>query len=45
MLGVAEARAKLLAAVAALEPQLSEEEAEALALAEAIEQERRLLDD
>lgn len=45
VLGVAEARAKLLAAVAALEPQLSEEEAEALALAEAIEQERRLLDD
>lgn len=47
-LGVAEARAKLLAAVAALEPsepQLSEEEAEALALAEAIENERRLLDD
>ncbi|MFJ2384910.1 SMC-Scp complex subunit ScpB [Pseudomonas protegens] len=48
VLGVAEARAKLLAAVAALEPatpQLSEEEAEALALAEAIENERRLLDD
>ena len=47
-LGVAEARAKLLAAVAALEPSapdLSEEEAEALALAEAIENERRLLDD
>ncbi|MDP9533558.1 SMC-Scp complex subunit ScpB [Pseudomonas protegens] len=48
VLGVAEARAKLLAAVAALEPSapdLSEEEAEALALAEAIENERRLLDD
>lgn len=45
VLGVAEARAKLLAAVAALEPQLSEEEAEARALAEAIEQERRLLED
>ncbi|WP_047302626.1 SMC-Scp complex subunit ScpB [Pseudomonas fluorescens] len=48
VLGVAEARAKLLAAVAALEPsapELSEEEAEALALAEAIENERRLLDD
>lgn len=48
VLGVAEARAKLLAAVAALEPSapdLSEEEAEALALAEAIENERRLLND
>ncbi|WEK11262.1 MAG: SMC-Scp complex subunit ScpB [Candidatus Pseudomonas colombiensis] len=45
VLGVAEARAKLLAAVAALEPELSEEEAEALALAEAIENERRLFDD
>ncbi|MGC5700218.1 SMC-Scp complex subunit ScpB [Pseudomonas sp. NFXW11] len=48
LLGVAEARAKLLAAVAALEPatpELSEEEAEALALAEAIENERRLQDD
>ncbi len=45
VLGVAEARTKLLAAVAALEPQLSEEEAEALALAEAIEQERRLQED
>ncbi|NBF01496.1 SMC-Scp complex subunit ScpB [Pseudomonas sp. Fl5BN2] len=48
VLGVAEARARLLAAVAALEPaaaELSEEEAEALALAEAIESERRLLDD
>lgn len=48
VLGVAEARARLLAAVAALEPpapELSEEEAEALALAEAIENERRLLDD
>ncbi|MBK5539774.1 SMC-Scp complex subunit ScpB [Pseudomonas sp. TH05] len=48
VLGVAEARAKLLAAVAALEPlapSLSDEEAEALALAEAIENERRLLED
>ncbi|AZD47026.1 SMC-Scp complex subunit ScpB [Pseudomonas chlororaphis] len=48
VLGVAEARAKLLAAVAALEPpapELSDEEAEALALAEAIENERRLLED
>jgi len=44
VLGVAEAREKLLAAVAALEqpePELSEEEAEAHALAEAIEAERR----
>lgn len=44
ILGVAEAREKLLAAVAALEqpePELSEEEAEARALAEAIEAERR----
>ncbi|MGE7956777.1 SMC-Scp complex subunit ScpB [Pseudomonas sp. NPDC089530] len=44
VLRVAEARAKLLAAVAALEPpapELSDEEAEALALAEAIENERR----
>ncbi|MGH8385144.1 MAG: SMC-Scp complex subunit ScpB [Pseudomonas sp.] len=44
ILGVAEAREKLLAAVAALEqpkPELSDEEAEALALAEAIEAERR----
>lgn len=44
VLGVAEAREKLLAAVAALEqpePDLSEEEAEARALAEAIEAERR----
>ncbi|MFW0754322.1 SMC-Scp complex subunit ScpB [Pseudomonas sp. H11T01] len=48
LIGVAEARAKLLAAVAALEqttPALSDEEAEALALAEAIENERRLLED
>ena len=45
VLGVAEARAKLLAAVAALEPELSEEEAEALALAEAIENERHQFDD
>jgi len=48
ILGVAEAREKLLAAVAALEPhepELSEEEAEAQALAEAIENERRQLDD
>ncbi|MDB6444217.1 MAG: SMC-Scp complex subunit ScpB [Mesorhizobium sp.] len=50
ILGVAEAREKLLAAVAALEPrepepELSEEEAEARALAEAIENERRQLDD
>ncbi|WP_347929308.1 SMC-Scp complex subunit ScpB [Pseudomonas helvetica] len=48
ILGVAEAREKLLAAVAALEqskpepePELSDEEAEAQALAEAIENERR----
>ncbi|WP_282387194.1 MULTISPECIES: SMC-Scp complex subunit ScpB [unclassified Pseudomonas] len=44
VLGVAEAREKLLAAVAALEqpePDLSEEEAEARALTEAIEAERR----
>ncbi|MGE8069201.1 SMC-Scp complex subunit ScpB, partial [Pseudomonas sp. NPDC089569] len=48
ILGVAEAREKLLAAVAALEPpqpELSDEEAEALALAEAIEAERRELED
>lgn len=48
VLGVAEAREKLLAAVAALEqpkPELSDEEAEALALAEAIEAERREFDD
>jgi segregation and condensation protein B len=48
VLGVAEARARLLAAVAALEPpapSLSDEEAEALALAEAIENERRALED
>ncbi|MGE8097985.1 SMC-Scp complex subunit ScpB [Pseudomonas fluorescens] len=50
VLGVAEAREKLLAAVAALEqpkpePELSEEEAEAQALAEAIENERRQFDD
>ena len=50
MLGVAEAREKLLAAVAALEqhkpePELSDEEAEARALAEAIEAERRELED
>ncbi|RAI72707.1 SMC-Scp complex subunit ScpB [Pseudomonas fluorescens] len=50
ILGVAEAREKLLAAVAALEqpkpePELSDEEAEALALAEAIEAERRQFDD
>ncbi|EXF93902.1 segregation and condensation protein B [Pseudomonas fluorescens HK44] len=50
ILGVAEAREKLLAAVAALEqpkpkPELSEEEAEAQALAEAIENERRSLED
>lgn len=46
----ARARAQLLAAVAALDaaakgPELSDEEAEAQALAEAIENERRLLDD
>ncbi|WP_434768129.1 SMC-Scp complex subunit ScpB [Pseudomonas triticicola] len=48
ILGVAEAREKLLAAVAALEqpePELSEEEAEARALAEAIEAERREFDE
>jgi segregation and condensation protein B len=50
ILGVAEAREKLLAAVASLEqpkpePQLSDEEAEALALAEAIEAERREFED
>lgn len=50
ILGVAEAREKLLAAVAALEqpkpaPELSDEEAEAQALAEAIENERRSLED
>ncbi|MNT69661.1 hypothetical protein D3C72_2079930 [compost metagenome] len=50
VLGVAQAREQLLAAVAALEkpapePELSDEEAEALALAEAIEAERRALDD
>jgi segregation and condensation protein B len=43
---VAAAREKLLAAVAALEqPELSEEEAEARALAEAIENERREFED
>ncbi|XKU43526.1 SMC-Scp complex subunit ScpB [Pseudomonas [fluorescens] ATCC 17400] len=46
ILGVAAAREKLLAAVAALEqPELSEEEAEARALAEAIENERREFED
>jgi len=52
LLGVAEAREKLLAAVARLEqpapepePALSEEEAEARALAEAIEAERREFED
>ncbi|KAF1009990.1 MAG: Segregation and condensation protein B [Pseudomonas fluorescens] len=46
ILGVAEAREKLLAAVAALEEtELSEEEAEARALAEAIENERREYED
>ena len=46
ILGVAEAREKLLAAVAALEqPSLSDEEDEARALAEAIENERRQLED
>ena len=50
VLGVAEAREKLLAAVAALEqhkpePELCDEEAEARALAEAIEAERREFDD
>ena len=48
ILGVAQAREKLLAAVAALqppEPELSDEEAEARALAEAIENERHQFDD
>lgn len=50
VLGVTEAREKLLAAVAALEqpkpePEMSEEEAEARALAEAIEAERRQFED
>ena len=52
ILGVAEAREKLLAAVAALEQpalepesELSQEEAEARALAEAIEAERREFED
>ncbi|EJM16560.1 segregation and condensation protein B [Pseudomonas sp. GM18] len=50
VLGVAEAREKLLAAVAALEqskpePELTDEEAEAQALAEAIEAERRQFED
>ena len=48
ILGVAEARERLLAAVAALEPpepELSEEEAEARALAEAIEAERGEFED
>jgi segregation and condensation protein B len=50
ILGVAEAREKLLSAVAALEqpkpePELTDEEAEAKALAEAIENERRQFDD
>ena len=46
ILGVAEAREKLLAAVAALEqPPLSDEEDEARALAEAIEAERRQFKD
>ena len=50
VLGVAEAREKLLAAVAALEqpkpePELTDEEAEARALAEAIEAERRQFED
>ncbi len=50
VLGVAEAREKLLAAVAALqpsapEPELTDEEAEARALAEAIEAERREFED
>ncbi|VVO40214.1 SMC-Scp complex subunit ScpB [Pseudomonas fluorescens] len=48
LIGVAEAREKLLAAVAALDqhkPQLSDEEAEAQALAEAIENERRMSED
>ncbi|MGZ0718730.1 SMC-Scp complex subunit ScpB [Pseudomonas palleroniana] len=46
ILGVAQAREKLLAAVAALEqPPLSDEEDEARALAEAIEAERRQFED
>jgi len=50
LLGAQQAREQLLAAVAALDkaagqPQLTDEEAEALALAEAIEQERRLLEE
>ncbi|MCP1444065.1 segregation and condensation protein B [Pseudomonas sp. GGS8] len=50
ILGVAEAREKLLAAVAALEqpkpePEMTDEEAEAQALAEAIEAERRQFED
>ena len=46
ILGVAQAREKLLAAVAALEqPPLSDEEDEARALAEAIETERREFED
>jgi len=50
LVGAQQAREQLLAAVAALDkaagrPQLTDEEAEALALAEAIEQERRLLED
>ncbi|NWA26321.1 SMC-Scp complex subunit ScpB [Pseudomonas gingeri] len=50
LVGAQQAREQLLAAVAALDkaagqPQLSDEEAEALALAEAIEQERHLFDD
>ena len=50
LIGAQQAREQLLAAVAALDkaagqPQLTDEEAEALALAEAIEQERRLLEE
>jgi segregation and condensation protein B len=48
IIGVAQAREKLLAAVAALEPhppELSDEEAEARALEEAIESERRQFED
>ncbi|WP_191488603.1 SMC-Scp complex subunit ScpB [Pseudomonas sp. FEN] len=50
LVGAQQAREQLLAAVAALDkaagqPQLTDEEAEALALAEAIEQERSLLED
>ncbi|WP_248800517.1 SMC-Scp complex subunit ScpB [Pseudomonas sp. MWU13-2105] len=50
LVGAQQAREQLLAAVAALDqaagrPQLTDEEAEALALAEAIEQERRLLEE